>query len=76
MSTSIYWVHYRKENDSGAYQERRAKAGTLMGLASLLNEITAAGGQIVSVGATAPRPLTAKERQVVQALTRGQVKIP
>lgn len=75
MARSTYWVRYRKEEDDGSYRVVRSKAGTLMGLASVLNELLERGWQVVEIGATSPRPLNAKERQVVQTLTRGRVKI-
>lgn len=76
MAKTTYWVRYKKEMPDGSYHLSRAKAGTLMGLASLLNELLDADRQILQVGATAPRPLHAKEKQVVQTLTRDRVKIP
>lgn len=75
MSHPTYWVRYRIEDDDGHYHEKTAKAGTLMSLAAQINEIVEHGWHVVGVGATSPRPLDEKERQVIQALTRGRVEI-
>jgi hypothetical protein len=67
-----YWVRYRSEDERGGYREKTGKAGTIMALASQINEIHDRGWRILSVGANSPRPLDAKERSVISLLTHGR----
>lgn len=74
VSRSTYWVRYRSEDDRGGYRLKTAHAGTLMALAAQINELLDRGWEVVALGATSPRELYHKERQVVDTLTRGRMK--
>ena len=75
MSRATYWVHYRAEDGLGGYQLKTAQAGTLIDLAAQLNDLSERGWEVLEVGATSPRELDEKERQVVEALTRGRLSV-
>lgn len=74
VSGTTYWVRYRAEDENGGYHLKTARAGTLMALAAQINELADQGWEVVALGATSPRKLDAKERQVVDALTRGRLR--
>lgn len=73
MARTTYWVRYRAEDGVGGYHLKTAHAGTLLALVAQLNELLDKGWDVVDLGATSPRQLDAKERQVVDTLTHGRL---